>query len=211
MSNTDGYAQSGTNYYLYQDISQNGRFVYMPYNVDLIMGSTLFPAKNGSNPFQDLDRYKAFTFLERRPLLKQILAVPLFNERFHTILKDYYSALFESSAVGNYLAYIKELIQDDAGWDRALFRFRTSNFVGKEELYEQLLENNLFKYPLGRDFLLRQDIIPFEQAVRGPIRDTPSLIGVYEQFNTTMHAMAEFATFMSSYHVTNMACLYMDS
>ncbi|KAI8876365.1 hypothetical protein K501DRAFT_308427, partial [Backusella circina FSU 941] len=193
MSNTDGYCQSGANFYLYQDISQNGRFVYMPYNVDLVMGSTLFPAKDGNTILQDLDRYRVLSFINKRPLLKQILAVPLFRDRFRTIIKDYYHALFSNSAAGNYLAYIKALIQDDAEWDSALFRFRKSNFVGKEELYEQLLEKNLYKYPLGRDFMLRQDIIPFEQAVRGPIRDTPSLVGVYEQFNTTRLAIEKYS------------------
>lgn len=184
------------NYMLYQDPEQHGRFVWLASDLDQTMGSTL-KANRSSAPqsaFQQLDRYGLFDQTANRPLVNELFQVKQFVAQFYQIFADVHQSLFKSNAITNHIIYLQKLVEQDVAWDQTLDMYRPNNFLKKQQLYDDQLNQKVLQLPLGPDFIDRMNTkaIDFRAAIEGPIRGHPSITSLFTWFTETSQYLDEF-------------------
>ncbi|KAI8888058.1 coth-domain-containing protein [Backusella circina FSU 941] len=179
LGGTDGYLGAAHNYFLYQDLNQNGRFIWLPSDFDMSQGSTMIPKTAGTNA---LDIYGLLNTLDKRPLVQQILKIPTFKARFMDIIYDIYKNYFESGALAVYIQFETALIKDDASWDDYIW-------ADDEQEVDASIQDRLMdvigEFPLSKDFVKRLKAYVFQEGVFGVLSAHESLISILQYYRLT--------------------------
>ncbi|KAL0076719.1 secreted coth spore-coat protein domain-containing protein [Phycomyces blakesleeanus] len=199
MGHVDGYLGQAHNYFLYREPGTK-KFLWMTADLDQTMGSSMIPVRDArSISLNDqrghIDRFDLMNKHHNRPILKQVLSVPAFNQRFDTILKTVHQNLFTNPALFKHIDFLTALIKEDVAWDsnirhthaQAVSHNATSAKKKKDQIQEKILQ-----LPLGHDFLSRIGNINFMSAIEGPIRNHPSLMPLKEWLNETKEALHNY-------------------
>ncbi|KAI8890425.1 coth-domain-containing protein [Backusella circina FSU 941] len=198
----DGYLAQANNYYLYQ--IPDGQFIYIPYDMDSILGITYF------NPEAMLSgNYSDFPNLYKRPLMRQLLRVPEFEHRFNQIILRI--ARYIPHKTKRRIDQLANMIAQDVEWDQSiphvstnLFSFDQKNPIDamgatyRTELLASVRKLGI-SLPTGvnqtliRDFVqwLSDRSVPFKRAVNGPTGH-PSLYGLKEWLRLSSQAIQRF-------------------
>lgn len=114
---SDTYVTLANNFYLYKDPNQDGRITFIPADLDLIAGRTLYniPAYISGN-------YADHPNLLFRPLTKAVLANPTFLDSFKKLHLTLAQNLVNSELLNPYIDSIVEAIRIDIEWDSGLTR-----------------------------------------------------------------------------------------
>ncbi|CEG65065.1 hypothetical protein RMATCC62417_01931 [Rhizopus microsporus] len=199
LGHNDGYLGAAHNYLLYQDPGQNGRFIWLPSDLDQTFGNTLVPAneqKNADNSFKRIDQFGLLNNIARRPLVSQLLQVDEFRDQWFRIMQDYYDYLFKSDTVLTYTNYLKRLIQIDVQWDKRLQR--VNRFQGNQSVFQNQLRQKILQLPLGGDFYERIDKIDFDMAIHGTIANHSSIISITDYLSTVNQSLSSFVLDLKS-------------
>lgn len=195
----DGYLGAAHNYLLYQDPGQNGRFIWLPSDLDQTFGNTLVPAneqKNADNSFKRIDQFGLLNNIARRPLVSQLLQVDEFRDQWFRIMQDYYDYLFKSDTVLTYTNYLKRLIQIDVQWDKRLQR--VNRFQGNQSVFQNQLRQKILQLPLGGDFYERIDKIDFDMAINGTIVNHSSIVSITGYLSIVNQSLSGFVLDLKS-------------
>lgn len=199
LGHNDGYLGAAHNYLLYQDPGQNGRFIWLPSDLDQTFGNTLVPAneqKNADNSFKRIDQFGLLNNIARRPLVSQLLQIDEFRDQWFRIMQDYYDYLFKSDTVLTYTNYLKRLIQIDVQWDKRLQR--VNRFHGNQSVFQNQLRQKILQLPLGGDFYERIDKIDFDMAIHGTIANHSSIISITDYLSTVNQSLSSFVLDLKS-------------
>lgn len=199
LGHNDGYLGEAHNYLLYQDPGQNGRFIWLPSDLDQTFGNTLVPAneqENADNSFKRVDQFGLLNNIARRPLVSQLLQVDEFRDQWFRIIQDYYNYLFKSDTVLTYTNYLKMLIQTDVQWDKQLQR--VNRFQGNQSVFQNQLRQKILQLPLGGDFYERIDKIDFDMAINGTIVNHSSIVSITGYLSIVNQSLSGFVLDLKS-------------
>lgn len=101
LVNQDSYLGMGKNYYVYVDPVAN-RLKWLPWDLDLSFGGFFFCGRPEERIELHIDQPSSIF----DPLIRQVLAVPKFRERYHELMKEFLRDHFNQAKV---LARIDEL------------------------------------------------------------------------------------------------------
>ncbi|ORE02219.1 coth-domain-containing protein [Rhizopus microsporus var. microsporus] len=191
---SDGYLTMADNYYLYQN-PDTDNFFYISSDMDLTIGSTMFKLDKMWS-----GNYSNFPQIYSRPVMKQILQVPEFKERYNQLLQNITSELINPNVTAPFIDNIVDMIKEDVAWDQSLPRTGNNLFAGS---FDNAQNNSEVTDAIGQippgfdmdtlmDFAKRMnETIPFETAVTGPTGHT-SLTGIKEWFNAVYQNTTRF-------------------
>lgn len=180
MGHVDGYLGAAHNYFLYHR-PETDQFTWMSADLDQTMGNTMVPLQNTTS----LDRFGLLAH-PRRPLMDGIMTH--FASRFDEILKDFYQALFKTSALHDRTQAIAEFLREDVAWDAQLRQLRI-NSASADQKHREQIQQKILQMPLGSSFLERIGTVDFDTALNGPI-DNPSLMPLRDWLSQTGEALA---------------------
>ncbi|CEP14745.1 hypothetical protein [Parasitella parasitica] len=113
---SDGYNSMADNYYLYQ-IPKAGNFFYIPSDMDLTMGSTIFKLADMWS-----GNYSTFPGMGSRPLMSKILEVPEFKQQYEQLLVNMSRSLTNPAVLNKRIDDVVDMITEDVAWDQSLPR-----------------------------------------------------------------------------------------
>ncbi|ORZ03002.1 coth protein-domain-containing protein [Syncephalastrum racemosum] len=180
MGHVDGYLGAAHNYFLYHR-PETDQFTWMSADLDQTMGNTMIPLQNATS----VDRFGLLAHA-RRPLMERIMTH--FAGSFDEILRDFYQALFKTSALRDRTEAIAEFLREDVAWDAQLRQLRI-NSASTDQKHREQIQQKILQMPLGSSFLERIDAIDFDTALNGPI-DNPSLMPLRDWLSQTSEALA---------------------
>ncbi|KAG1474173.1 hypothetical protein G6F56_000505 [Rhizopus delemar] len=185
---SDGYLSNRNNFYVYQDLESN-KFTYLCADMDLTLGNTLFK-------LQDMwsGNYTAFPGMYTRPLSKQMLLVPEFNEKYRQLLQNATDRLFNPEVTNTRIDDLANMIREDVAWDQTLTPLSMGllAIIGPSLNLTAILGDptptgGVLDSPFDRATIM--DVaerlfnpVPFDVAVNGPTGHI-SLTGVKEWFS----------------------------
>ncbi|KAI8640403.1 coth protein-domain-containing protein [Parasitella parasitica] len=201
---SDGYNSMADNYYLYEN-PKAGNFFYIPSDMDLTMGSTIFKLADMWS-----GNYSTFPGMGNRPLMRQILEVPEFKQQFEQLLVNMSQSLTNPTVVNNRIDDIVDMITEDVAWDQSLPRVganlisqmgsainSNSSFTNASvdsaaaNVVGDAIPDN-FDLATIKDFAGRMNLsIPFSVAVNGDTGHA-SLSGVKEWFQKSSENILTF-------------------
>ncbi|KAI8974323.1 coth protein-domain-containing protein [Pilobolus umbonatus] len=182
MGHADGYLGAAHNYMLYQDSSK--QFTWLASDLDQTQGNTLQYTRPGNTTFHSLDRYGLLDNTSLRPLIGELLKVPLFQANFFQLFRAIYNSLLKDNHLIDYIFHLKNMIKEDVEWDQSLVPKRVDHFMNKQALFEKQLYRKVLQMPLGYDFYNRIDKVNFEQSVNGSL-PYPSLMSLVDWWKQT--------------------------
>jgi hypothetical protein len=112
LGHWDNYGMNMNNYYLY-DNPADGKFYYIPYDLDNTLGVDFFDV--------DWADWNIYQFMDQnadRPLVSRILAVQVYREEFTRMMDRLLREEFNSNALFPKIDRIKEKIQNSAERDQ---------------------------------------------------------------------------------------------
>ncbi|EIE77950.1 hypothetical protein RO3G_02654 [Rhizopus delemar RA 99-880] len=187
---SDGYIALADNYYLYQNPQRMNQFIYIPSDLDLTFGNTLFKLSEMWS-----GNYSTYPGLYDRPLMNQILKVGKFKARYEHLLQDINIQLMRPDVIVARIDSIASMIKQDVVWDQSLARVAVTEpgslisvqdrDVGTNRPIE--LDNATFNDLINRT----TQVIPFEIALNGPTGHI-SLSGVKEWIEAIRRNTTEF-------------------
>ncbi|KAI8989560.1 coth protein-domain-containing protein [Pilobolus umbonatus] len=194
MGYADGYLTMADNYYLY-DNPKTKTFIYIPSDLDLIMGSSFLP------PDAVLTgNYTQFPGVKLRPLMVKILQVPEFKKQFEGLLQNVTKELLNPIKMNDFINNVTQMIEEDVKWDQSLPRVSEATIQNVEttmsqteqsqELMDTLSEvlgkafMDAIQSDSGKEFFSRltKNTISFDDAVNGQL-DNPSLLSIKQWFH----------------------------
>ncbi|KAI7875102.1 hypothetical protein K492DRAFT_199439 [Lichtheimia hyalospora FSU 10163] len=182
MGFADGYLTVADNFFVYQTAPKSPKFVFILWDIDLIMGST---ALVKLSQMETGDWREFASTLTKRPLMN-FLNVPEYAKRFDELIRELNDKLLNLDVLGQYIDDTAAMIQQDVAWDLScprvshlpLLRAHTlavlAHFLG-------LIDQTDVDASTVHDFGRRQseNNVEFMQAVNGPTGYS-SLAGVKE-------------------------------
>lgn len=165
---TDGFLFFANNYYLYLDPETN-RFVFIPSDVNQSLGSSSYPVDKllGGN-------YTDFPRMQDRTIVRKLLSVPEFRQKFHDIVQTMVDDLFNTETLYPVIDAIMAMIEEDVQWDEALPRVSSLSSMGYgSSPYRDAETVTDFNHRMVAHFSLKE-------AVEGPIKNHASLVSVKE-------------------------------
>ncbi|KAK4509205.1 uncharacterized protein ATC70_007555 [Mucor velutinosus] len=199
---SDGYNTMADNYYLYENPEANN-FFYIPSDMDLTMGSTIFKLNDMWS-----GNYSTFPGMGSRPLMNQILQVLEFKQQYEQLLVNISQSLTNPVVVNARINDLVDMIAEDVAWDQTLPRVGANIISGMGASLDNSADNapadsaatavignaipdNLDMETI-KDFASRMNIsIPFSTAVNGNTGH-PSLSGVKEWFQMSSENTLNF-------------------
>ena len=116
LSNTDSYLGTGNDYLAYHDVYHD-RFMIMPWDLNTTFGGYDWRRLLGAQGLKVMSPYYKGSSSDKRPLITQLLAVPVWKERylahFRTMLDDFFKWEFLGPLVAKY----QKLIENDVKAD----------------------------------------------------------------------------------------------
>jgi len=152
----DNYGINQNNFYLYENLEGDGRFYYIPFDLDNTLGVDFFDVD-----WADRDIYKWYSDRDDRPLTQKILSVPIFREEYTRIVDDLLKTQFNPSILNARIDELKSQIQNAA--ERDVYRtfdygFTIDDFNNSYDV--ALDDHNHVRYGL-KEFISRR----YEQAL----------------------------------------------
>ncbi|KAG2196804.1 hypothetical protein INT47_002731 [Mucor saturninus] len=194
----DGYLALVDNYYVYQDLDTKNYF-WIPSDMDLTFGSTMFKLEDMWS-----GNYSTFPGMNIRPLTKQILKVPEFQQTYNHLLLDISNTLVNPDQTYGYISDLVNMISEDVAWDQGLVRAGESIMAeqtpGTSEgdttsVIEAVLGNAIpgdMDKATAENFASRINAtIPFMTAVNGPTGYI-SLAGVVQWIDAIHQNITKF-------------------
>ncbi|KAG0175369.1 hypothetical protein DFQ28_000956 [Apophysomyces sp. BC1034] len=201
MGHVDGYLGQAHNYFLYHE-PKTEQFLWMTADLDQTMGNSMVPLRNDSSPdiLAQLDRFDLLSPNRHRPLVKAVLAVPTFRERFTRILEEIHQALYVRPVLLEHMYSLATFIREDVLWDATVRKYRASAFANDEvaKKHRDQIQQKILQLPLGTDFLSRIGAVDFDKAIEGPIHDHPSLMPLKDWIHQTGEALTRFVSISSA-------------
>lgn len=167
--------------------------------MDLTFGSTMFKLEDMWS-----GNYSTFPGMNIRPLTKQILKVPEFQQTFNHLLLDISNTLVNPNQTYGYISDLVNMIAEDVAWDQALVRagatIMAEQTPGTSEddttsVIEAVLGNAIpgdMDRATAENFASRINAtIPFMTAVNGPTGYI-SLAGVVQWIDTIHQNITKF-------------------
>ncbi|ORY93011.1 coth protein-domain-containing protein [Syncephalastrum racemosum] len=184
---TDGFLFFANNYYLYLDPESN-RFVFIPSDVNQSLGSSSYPVdKLLSGNYTDFPR------MQDRKIVRKLLTVPEFRQKFHTIVQTMVDDLFNTETLYPVIDAIMTMIEEDVAWDEGLPRVSSLSNMGYGNSPHRDAETVTdFNHRMVEHFSLKQ-------AVDGPIQDHASLVSVKEWIEKKSANTREFLASENGY------------
>lgn len=147
VAHWDNYGVNQNNYYLY-DNPGDGKFYYIPYDLDNTLGIDWFDVN-----WAEWNVYQWYT--DSRPLTKRIMEVKNFRNEFTTILNQLLQTGFSPDQLNPRIDEIKSLIQDAA--ERDLYRTYDYDWTIDDfnQSFSEPLENLHVRYGL-KEFIIRR-------------------------------------------------------
>lgn len=196
---SDGYFTMADNYYVYQNLETN-KFFWIPSDMDLTIGSTMFKLSDMWS-----GNYSTFPGIYIRPLSRQVLKVPQFQQAYNELLLNISNAIVNPGMTNTFINDIVGMITEDVAWDKTLSR------VGKDvfgslvpEIQGTNTTSSILQSIVGNDIPTNIDMptainfakrinatIPFLTAVNGPTGYI-SLSGVKQWFGTIHQNVTNF-------------------
>lgn len=148
--------------------------------------------------------YSTFPGLEIRPLMKQMMKVPDFQQSYNHLLMDISNTLVNPEKTNKYIDDLVDMISEDVAWDQTLMRVGENimaNIIPKSNenetssVIESIVGNAV---PRGMDLATAENFasrinasIPFLTAVNGPTGYI-SLAGVKQWIGTIHQNITNF-------------------
>ncbi|KAI8372910.1 coth protein-domain-containing protein [Radiomyces spectabilis] len=184
----DGYIVSSNNYFLY-DNPDDDRFVYLPSDLDMTMGSTFLdfaPMLSGN--------YEDYPGFLERPLLK-LLWVPEFRHQFEKLLLKVCEELLNPEVLNSRIDALIDLVREDVEWDKTLPRLNDRfdwkyifDIVSKHPNMAPAYDNGTNHQFITRVF---SESVSLDEAVNGPTTHE-SLMSIKEWFAMKIDATVTF-------------------
>ncbi|KAF9975660.1 hypothetical protein BGZ73_000616 [Actinomortierella ambigua] len=181
----DAYWQSGSNYQLYHDPT-NDKWIWLPTDFDDTFGTSY---DGDIESYRKIPRVNENGFTS--PLaFKLIMDTPQINAKFEEYVKTIVSVLFKPQALNPRIdAYVK-MIEEDVAWDRKLPRVAKgkSNKFSADDLHKGLMKGIGSEYGLKTWIKERADQIQKDHKIKVPVAVTsriqahnmhPNLMSVY--------------------------------
>lgn len=160
-ANWDGYAYNKNNFYLYHNTLSN-QFEYIPYDVDNTFGIDWFNIDWGTRNIYN------WAANESRPLVKRLLQVPEYKERFSFYLNQLLNSFFTTNVLNSKIDFFKNQIYSFAQNDN----FRTLDYEWDINEF-----NQSFTQPLGDH--VKYGLKPFISARRSSAWMQMSLVNIH--------------------------------
>ncbi|CDH56754.1 hypothetical protein RO3G_00454 [Lichtheimia corymbifera JMRC:FSU:9682] len=182
MGFADGYLAVADNFFVYQTAPDSTKFVFILWDIDLILGST---ALVKLSQMETGDWREFASTLTKRPLM-QFLNVPEYAKRFDDLIRELNDKLLSLDVLGQYIDDTVAMIQQDVAWDLSCPRvshvplLRSHDFAVVAHLLGLIGQTDvdiLTVNDFGRR--QRQNDVGLMQAVNGPTGYS-SLDGVKE-------------------------------
>ncbi|KAI9020007.1 coth protein-domain-containing protein [Phycomyces nitens] len=113
---SDGYLTMSNNYYLYYE-SKAKRYIFLPSDLDLIMGSGFV-----STISMTTGNYSDFPGFHLRPLTQKVMQVPAFKSRLEELIVKITKELFNLKTLEKRIDDVVRMITKDVAWDKSLPR-----------------------------------------------------------------------------------------
>jgi hypothetical protein len=171
----DGYLNNANNYLIYEN--SNKQWQWISSDLDFSMGN--FGANQTTLTTGDYTQYANTT----RPLLKNVLAVPEFNQTYRDYITKIEQELYRLDILGPRIDSFKTLIEEDANWDATVEKLSpgfTSNVtqigdIPIPTISPSQIPNGTFTAPGGgiafntQEFLARMTSknLTFDTAING--------------------------------------------
>lgn len=194
LGDTDGYISSGDNYYIYEDPANNGRFVYIIYDLDLTQGSA---SRHYVSQTLKGDYTKFLGYNDTRPLLHQILKVPEFKAKFESILRNVIQKQKENQDfLYKHIDALSVMLKEEVDWDKSISRENRESTVSQylEKIVEKGKESNGKSAEANVvDYSERilYNNIPFDTAVNGTINRL-TIMGLKEWYSKMIESYSSF-------------------
>ncbi|KAL0092373.1 coth protein-domain-containing protein [Phycomyces blakesleeanus] len=164
MGYSDGYITMTNNFYIYYE-TKSSRFIYMPSDIDMTLGSSFFKISDVAS-----GNYSTYPSFYKRPLLNKILEVPGFKTQFEDLIFDITKKLFNLKKLGPRIDDQAEMIAEDVAWDKICPR------AGRNLISDGSADESLnamgpagVDMPTAKDYYARiGQPVPFKVAIDGP-------------------------------------------
>ncbi|KAI8146999.1 coth protein-domain-containing protein [Fennellomyces sp. T-0311] len=189
MGFSDGYLAAAENYYLYQDGLNSNRFIFIPSDVDWSLGSTMAKLADMLT-----GNYSTFPGLHLRPLVNQLLRIPVFKQEFEELLQLFARELVNPDVVNPFIDSLVAQISSDVEWDHTLPRLSKFDLNSNLNGPNPIIDDRIYKYPFDKDTM--KDVeshgpIPFMTAINGNTGSI-SCTGVKEFIANSSRAILAF-------------------
>ena len=191
---SDNFIINFNNYFLYQDPSQNDKFIYLNADFNRVLGNSIYDMNHMLN-----GDFKSFVLGKKdiieshaSPLLVKLLNLPEFSSRVDELIRDANNKLFNPEVLEPTVDDLVTFIEDDVEWDQTLPKpGKEVKIPRKRKEGEQLnIRNNDEAYDT---WVVAKEGIPFKKAVNGPVEGHPSTIGVKEWIQRKNQAVSQVA------------------
>lgn len=182
MGFADGYLTVADNFFVYQIAPNSPKFVFILWDIDLILGST---ALVKLSQMETGDWREFASTLTKRPLMN-FLKVPEYANRFDELIHELNDKLLNLDVLGQFIDDTAAMIQQDVAWDQSCPRvshiplLRAHDFAVLAHFLGLIRQTDV-DTPTVHDFgrRQRQNDVELMQAVNGPTGYS-SLAGVKE-------------------------------
>jgi len=107
LVNQDSYLGMGKNYYIYLDKDSN-KLNWLPWDLDLSMGGFFFCGGPRDRIELSIDRPSSI----RDPLIRRVLAVPEYRDRYHNLMRDFLAKHFDKELMFDRIDLLSGIIRD---------------------------------------------------------------------------------------------------
>ncbi|KAI8881319.1 hypothetical protein K501DRAFT_300771 [Backusella circina FSU 941] len=118
---SDAYMTLADNYYLYNNPEQPGKMIYMSFDLDTIIGSTLFDLDFTLSG--DYTKHPEFSF---QSLTKHLFANPDVLQQYKGTILKLAKELIQPSIMMPRIDNVVDMIRSDVEWDQSLSRVRNN-------------------------------------------------------------------------------------
>lgn len=115
MGFADGYLTVADNFFVYQTAPNSPKFVFILWDIDLILGST---ALVKLSQMETGDWREFASTLTKRPLMN-FLKVPEYANRFDELIHELNDKLLNLDVLGQFIDDTAAMIQQDVAWDQS--------------------------------------------------------------------------------------------
>ncbi|KAI9262214.1 coth protein-domain-containing protein [Phascolomyces articulosus] len=189
---SDNFIINYNNYFLYQDPSQENKFIYLNADFNRVLGNTIYSMEHMlKGDFRSFVLEKTDVIESHAsPLLVKLLDTPEVNNRFNELIRDINDRLFSPEVLEPTIDDLVAFIEEDVEWDQALPKpGKEVRVPGKRKEGDPInMRNNDAAYDC---WVVAKEGIPFKQAVNGPVEGHPSTIGVKEWVQKKYKAVSQ--------------------
>lgn len=167
----DGYLAAADNYYVYQTAPSSSKYMFMLWDIDLILGST-YTAQMSHMETGDWHQF-AGGLTMKRPLMK-FVQVPEYANRLDELIREFNDKLLLDPATEKRIDDIVAMLKEDVAWDKTCPRvsnvspFDFTDLAPLADLLGLMKKVDMDGHTV-RDFNKRQrnDDVDFMQAING--------------------------------------------